>query len=89
MILKALVFGCHKKLCFADLPLGIFHSAIFSFRNGSFGPNNIVLGNIINVIFMYFLVSFIVQNQKKRKKCYSKPRVLMALNIWTKNYPLS
>ena len=34
-------------------------------EKGSFDPNKIFLENIINIIFIYLLVSFIVQNLKK------------------------
>ena len=34
-------------------------------EKGSFDPNKFFLENIINIIFIYLLVSFIVQNLKK------------------------
>ena len=34
-------------------------------EKGSFAPNKIFLENIINIIFIYLLAPFIVQNLKK------------------------
>ena len=57
-------------------------------QNGPFAPNKkFFLKKIINIIFIYLLAPFIVQNFKK--KSYSGSRVMRMHQFWAQNSPFA
>ena len=84
---------------YCQLPVGLFHCAKFKknsysrprvmrmrhfwAQNGPFAPNNF-FWKIINIILIYLLASFIVQNFKISS---SGSRVMRMRNFWAQNGP--
>ena len=56
-------------------------------QNGRLVPKRIFLEKMINVIFIYLLAPFIVQNLKKND--YSGSRVMRMHHFWAQNGPIA